>query len=192
MMPRPNWLYRPVVVPNLEILKQELHCVANQIILDIQNLTPDFHYIPRDQIEQHLPQTKIWLADLGLLDRWKYLAFITGNQGTSLPLHVDTLDWTTRSYGLNVPVLNCEQSWTVFYRAQIDRPTQEDATDPRASAWFCDPDTAEEIDRIESVRPHWINVCVPHRPMVMHQQPRILASFRFGPEVHDYFQNQNP
>jgi hypothetical protein len=185
MIQCPSWCYRPVAINNIQTLQQELLAVAQHEIKDIQQLQPNFHYIPREQIEHLMPECMQFLDGLGLLSRWKYLAFVTGNHGHSLPLHVDTRDWTTRCYGLNIPVLNCAGSYTVFYRAAIDRPTQQDPTDPRASAWFCREDTAVEIDRIESVQPHWVNVCIPHRPLITHDLPRILSSFRFSPEVHD-------
>jgi hypothetical protein len=186
MSTQATWLYKKVNIPNLVTIQQELLAVSTTVIKDVDNLTPDFHYIPRTDIENLLPKTQKYLDQLGLLDRWKYLALITGNQGTSLPIHVDTIDWTTRSYGLNIPVLNCASSFTVFYRAEIDRPTQDDPADPRASAFYCKEDTAVEIDRIEAINPCWVNICIPHCPIVNHQLPRILASLRFSPEVHDF------
>ena len=186
MSTQATWLYKKVNIPDLVTIQQELLAVSTTVIKDVDNLTPDFHYIPRTNIENMLPKTQEYLDQLGLLDRWKYLALITGNQGTSLPIHVDTIDWTTRSYGLNIPVLNCASSFTVFYRAEIDRPTQDDPADPRASAFYCKENTAVEIDRIEAINPCWVNICIPHCPVVNHQLPRILASLRFSPEVHDF------
>ena len=182
---QPTWLYKRIDIQNLAEIQQELITASKTVIKNINELTPNFHYIPRDNIDSLLPNTKIYLNELGLLDRWKYLALITGNTGTSLPLHVDTIDWTTRSYGLNIPVLNCADSFTVFYQAEIDCPTQDNPADPRSSSFFCKQDTAVEIDRLESINPCWVNICIPHRPIINHQLPRILASFRFSPEVHD-------
>jgi len=181
----PTWLYKKINVPHLADIQKELMLVSTCVIKDIENLIPDFHYIPRASIDFMLPITKAFLHDLGILDRWKYLALITGNHGSSLPLHVDGTDWVNRAYGLNLPVLNCKDSFTVYYNAEILCPAIDDADDPRASALYCREDTAVEIDRIEVSNPYWANVIVPHRPIVTHQLPRILASFRFDPELHD-------
>jgi hypothetical protein len=180
----PTWLYKKINVPDQIKIQHELLAVSKFIIEDIDNLTPEFHYVSRDKIDDMIPVTKIFLDQLGILDRWKYLALITGNRGSTLPIHVDGTDWIHRSYGLNIPVLNCEDSFTVFYNAEFDAPFF-DSTDPRASALSCKQDTAIEIDRVESSNPAWVNILIPHRPVINHLMPRILASFRFSPELHD-------
>ena len=180
----PTWLYKQIDVPNLDTIQQELLNVAKCIINDIDTLIPNFHLVLREEIDAMLPYAKEYLDELGLLERWKYLAFITGNGGTSLPLHVDSTEWEFNAYGLNIPVLNCKNSFTVFYNATLSQSIYE-STDPRSVAQFCDQDTATEIDRFEATNPCWVNICIPHRPEVLHTLPRILASFRFRPELHD-------
>ena len=183
---QPSWLYQHVDIPKLDRIVQELQCALPFFLGNVNDLQPDFVYVLKDKIASHLPVTSDYLQQMGLLDRWRYLAFITGNRGQSLDIHVDTLDFTTRCYALNIPVLNCNNTYTVFYQAQtLDHFTDKD--DPRASAIRCDPATAVEIGRVELDRPNWTNITIPHQPVMNHDLPRVLASFRFSPEVHDLF-----
>ena len=184
---KPNWTYKPIDIPSLDLISSELLNIVPDFIGDIDTLDPDFIYIEKSKVRHRLPHCREWLQSLEIEDRWKYVAFITGNNGQSLPIHVDAIDWASRTYALNVPVLNCAGSFTVFYDAAINENTLYDSVDPRNSAYWCDQSTASEIDRVEANSPCWINISKPHQPVIHHDRPRILASFRFSPEVHDLF-----
>jgi hypothetical protein len=185
-----SWCYLKVDVPNLDVISQELLTVLGDVFPDLTNLPPDYTHLWRKQIESKLPETTNFLREIKLLDRWTHLAFITGNLGTSLPIHVDGIDPIVKSYALNIPVLNCKHSYTVFYQAEIAGPIFQ-PDDIRKSSRYCNEDTAIEIARLESSEPAWINVAKPHKPVMEHNMPRAIASLRFQPEIHDYFTNTN-
>lgn len=181
---KPTWRYRYVTIPNLETIQSELYEAFNIVYdNDVNQMTPDYVFGRGYIIEEYLPKTKEFLNELGILDRWAFVGFVTGNKGESLPLHVDTLDWKRICYGLNIPVLNCEKTYTAFYDAQVKERAYSDKE--RKTAHICDEETAIEIDRVECDRPMWINHTIPHKPIMTHEKPRIMASLRFFPEVHD-------
>jgi hypothetical protein len=187
-----DWCYLKIDIENLPVIQQELLLAFNNLFPDQSKIVGDFVQIWRKDIESRLPETKKFLKKINLLDRWTYMAFITGNHGMSIPMHVDDIVTSpnARCYSLNIPVLNCENSYTVFYDAKILDPIYE-PSDIRKTALRCDENTAAEIDRLETSQTAWVNVTKPHKPVLNHNFPRAVASLRFHPELHDYFANLN-
>jgi hypothetical protein len=182
----PTWLYKPVKIPNLIEIQKEFLAVILDIIEDVESATPNYILVPSNQIQSNSPATSAYLDSLGLLGRWVYTAFVTGNHGVSVPMHVDTVDWQNRCFGLNIPVLNCDNTYTAFFNAIITTPV--DAIRPEQQpAFMCDATTAVEIGRVECSQPYWANVSMPHQPIMGHNKSRIVASLRFSPELHDIF-----
>lgn len=181
---QPQWHYRYIDISNLEEIQIELfNAFVDVHGNDFDNMKPDYVFGRGYKIQHHLPKTKEFLDALGILERWAFVGFVTGNKGDSLPLHVDTLDWKRICYGLNVPVLNCDNTYTAFYDAQLKERAYDDRE--RKTAYICEEKGAIEIDRVECDRPMWINHTIPHRPIMNHDKPRVMASLRFFPELHD-------
>ena len=181
----PAWMYKPISVNNLEAIQQELIPVLYKEIPDFDSAASRFVYVLREKIEPYAPLYTKFIKSLGILDQWHYSAFVTTNSD-SLPVHVDSLNWRTRCYGLNLPLINCEGTYTVFYDAEIDEDKFRDLTDPINSARKIKPGTtATEIARVEATTPMWINTCIPHAPVTTHSRARAIISARFRPELHD-------
>jgi len=172
---QPKWRYRHVEISNLRVIQTELFNAFTRVhVDDIDSMKPDYVFGRGYIVEQDMPQTKEYLRSLGILERWAFVGFVTGNKGQSLPLHVDTLDWKRICYGLNIPVLNCEDTYTVFYEAKLKDRAYSDKE--RKTAYICEEDGAVEIDRVECKNPMWINHTLPHKPIMKHDKPRIMAS----------------
>jgi hypothetical protein len=182
-MKKPEWYYKPIVVPELDIIQDEVNKFLPTLISKQQEI--GFYYIKRDQIETLFPCYTAMLEKLGLLDRWTYSAILATEGRKEFPIHVDAIDWENRCFGLNIPILNCENSWTVWYDADIDLSPTTDDYDPRNSARFCSSKNAVELCRMPASTPAWINISKPHRPVTEHNQLRAIISARFSPEVHD-------
>lgn len=182
----PTWLYKPVDVPNLKEIQQELIPVLEKEVPNYTQIPNKFAYVLRDKIEPYAPLYTQFINSLGLLDRWHYSAFIMVSNGNLFPIHVDSLNWQTRCYGLNLPLVNCEDSYTVFYDAEIDSSEITERNNPTNSARVIKDDTiAVEIGRWDASKPAWINIRIPHNPVANHNNPRVLISARFRPEIHD-------
>jgi hypothetical protein len=189
MIKKIQWTHKPVTIQNLGAIQRELLSLVPSVIPDVENLKPAFTDISVSKVKDNLPTLCDQFNQWGILDRWQYMAFITGNRGSSVSMHVDTLEWEQLTLALNIPVLNCDDSYTAFYNAQTLPVRKFRKNDPRYTARMCDESTAEEITRIQLNKPYWVNICVPHKPIMNHNNPRILASFRFGPELFDVIDN---
>jgi hypothetical protein len=115
-----------------------------------------------------------------LLDTFYFIGFISVDTSKEFPPHIDTLD-----VGLNIPLYNCDNTYTVWYDAKIlDQPFPDHVigTEVVKAARIVDKKNAVEIDRVEANRPLWINTNVAHKPESHHDKLRMVASIRFWPE----------
>lgn len=181
----PKWFYKPLVVNNLTEIQSEVIPFIYKKISDFDTATPQFVYVNRDEIESTVPSYVKYIDSLGLLDKWVWCAIITTNGEHEFPIHVDSYDWKVRCYGLNLPIINCEGTYTVWYDAEIEGEIFDKDNDPRHYARRIKPDTiATEIGRWDMSNPAWINTSIPHRPVSTHNKPRAVISARFRPELH--------
>lgn len=188
MTDQPNWFFKEISVPELADIQREIFQIITTLITDDSEIK--FFYIDRTLLETGAPSYTKFLNRLGILDRWKYSAIITTQGNEKFPIHVDAIDWKNRCYGLNLPILNCEDSDTVWYDADIVNELVTTESDYRNSARLCKTDSAREVCRMPSTTPAWINISIPHRPETKHSDLRIVISARFTPEVHEIF-NEN-
>lgn len=183
---RPSWLYKPINVPNLKVIQEEIILFLYKVRPNFDFSNPDFIHIARKEIEPYTPMYAKFIDSLGILDKWDYSAFITLNNNLKFPIHVDSLNWDLRCYGLNLPIINCENTYTVFYDAEIESEPFKERNDPiRSSRVIKKNSEFKEIGRWDSNKPAWINISVPHAPVSLHSKPRALISARFLPELHD-------
>lgn len=185
-MNQPQWCYKPVDVPNLLEIQKEFQTILPEII--DMNVRYKYFHVDRSDIESKVPAFVEFLTSINLLDRWNYVAIVATIGDEEFAIHVDAVDWTTRCYALNLPIINCHDSYTVWYDAEINLdPIPGDETTNRKLARFCNEETAKEIDRMPAETCAWINISIPHRPYTKHKELRAIVSARFLPEIHDYF-----
>jgi hypothetical protein len=182
----PDWLYYPAnISPKLvpELSRELLalyHHVAN--LNGVLNL-PGF-LISRETEEFHnktCPIVMSMLKQLKIQNFFQYFCFVTNVKDQETHVHVDNVV----DFGLNIPVLNCHDTYTVWYDSE---PIGKNVSSGyqlnfEVDVLSCHQSNMKEIGRCNSTVPHWINVNVPHQPMVMHDQLRINASLRFDNEL---------
>lgn len=178
----PSWLWRPVSVPNLHAIQQELLPVLKD-----WPVWPPFIHVDTEVIKKASPLYVQLIDSLGLADRWCVSAITTGYHERMGPIHVDHFDPMVRSVAFNIPILNCEDSWTAFYDAKNPRPNTVEPEDGKYVTMLYDNDGAVEIGRLPAETCAFINVTVPHRAVVNHKKFRAVLSSRFYPELFDYF-----
>lgn len=185
----PTWLYKPIDINNLKEIQAEILPIIFRKIPNFVSNPPDFYQLlPRD-IEIYAPSYVELIKKFGIYERWSMSAVITTNKGIDYPIHIDSRDWNKVCYGLNIPIMNCEGSYTVWYDAEIAGPLFPSG-DFRDSACIQKENTiAKEIGRWDSNKPAWLNVSIPHRPESTHIKPRAAISARFDPEIHDLLYN---
>jgi hypothetical protein len=181
----PKWLYKPIEVENLKEIQREIIPIIYKKIPNFFTAEPQFIHIMRDEIEPFAPLYTEFIKKFGIIEQWHWCAIITTNLGIDFDIHVDSTDWETRCYGLNLPMVNCEGTHTVWYDAEIESPFF-DENDFRSVARVQKANTiATEIGRWDMSKPAWINTSIPHRPESTHRRPRAIISARFDPELHE-------
>lgn len=207
---KPDWYYSKFTIPNLKQIQKEFLSVKDLIWHSYSNhdLTEkgdwwEFTAMPGNEIEKHIPSFINWLKEVGIYSKWISTAFsVVNSNANPMRTHVDSLDTANRYLSLNIPILNCQGSYTVWYDAELDHtevapdlqpgePGYEELNtrfkyDPplRYGRWTVES-TEQEVMRVETVDPVLVNVSMPHRPMSDHNEMRILACSRFTPELTD-------
>ena len=193
----PNWLYQ---TPNLdedalsaihkELLKLSLQTKDNLVPYTSTFTCYGHDHEERQKMMAMCPALKQELLRLKLLDSCFFVGFVSVHASKEFPPHVDTLD-----VGLNIPLYNCDDTYTVWYNAKIlDQPFPDYVigTEAVRVARIVDKRHAVEIGRVEANRPLWLNTNVAHRPETHHDKLRIAASVRFNPEPLDEYGNLWP
>jgi hypothetical protein len=180
----PDWLYHPAnlddnLLPQIQKeLKKFFLSNKNQSLVPMTSTYIEYYDIKTcptliQQLEQWDLYTKFW-----------GLAFISVDSTKIFPPHVDA----DVDCALNIPVFNCEGTYTVWYDGVItdnELPDYAKGIKIAEISRIADPKTVKEIGRCDSSIPHWLNINVLHRPETTHDQFRVAASLRFTPEPLD-------
>jgi hypothetical protein len=191
---KPSWLYKPIEVPNLDIIQHEFKEMFKSFGHDVfSKYDVNIAGINKSLLEKSAPAYIQFLKEINLYDRW-YSSFWAGTIGDGADkctAHVDCADWTERSFALNIPIQNCHNSYTIWYDVEISEGIENYGLASRypGSLGFLEKDIKGEIGRLPSTQPAFINVGLPHRPMTFHNEPRLSISTRFSPELFDYFKD---
>jgi len=182
----PDWLYFKANIDfkNLQQIQKELYNVFLECTgLETDKIDSSFNMtLDIPLVRRRCDNLIALLESVGLDKHLESIAFISARKETDFPIHVDG----TVDFALNIPVLNCENSYTAWYYSEIGNLNQE----PReygtiddfsnSVALLCDATLATEITRIDANIPHWININVPHKPIILGEGFRINASLRFN------------
>jgi hypothetical protein len=184
----PDWLYQtPALDDNVlsviqkELIELSIHTKDNMLVPYTSTFVA-YGMLPleRKNVFDVCPTLIQELQRLELLDNFFNVCFISVDASKEFPPHIDTDD-----VGLNIPLYNCDNTYTVWYDAKIlDQPVPDHVigTLHVKAARIVDEKNAVEIVRVEANRPLWINTNVAHRPETHHNKLRMAASIRFYPE----------
>jgi hypothetical protein len=187
----PDWLYQtPALDDNLlsviqkELIELSIHTKANMLVPYTSTFVA-YGMLPleRKNVFDVCPTLIQELQRLKLLDNFLNVCFVSVHASKEFPPHIDTDD-----VGLNIPLYNCDNTYTVWYDAKIlDQPVPDHVigTEDAKLARIVDEKNAVEIARVEANRPLWINTNVAHRPETHHDKLRMAASIRFYPTPID-------
>jgi hypothetical protein len=175
----PDWLHYPANISKdeLRLIQKEL---AKLFVLTMPEIGSGFIMNDVSMVPKICPRLTEFLKRNKLFDILSYIVTIVVHPKKEFLVHVD--GW--ESIGLNFPILNCEDSYTVWYDTEIlDQPTHDRTGEIEASTKVCDQSNLEqkEIGRLDATIPSWLNVNIPHRPVVYHNKLRAAISLRFNP-----------
>ena len=194
---KPINLFKLVDIPNLIEIQTELKtCFENNYYDHVFNTESGTAVHKKNYLYPGILET-IWkecpswikfLEDMKLLDRWATAYFSTVVDGSKVrPIaHVDD---PHRFFALQIPVINCEGSYTVFYDADPKDAIKALIPYYPDSIGYTNDKLNGEIGILPSHKPAFIDISVPHRPVVPYDEPRVLLTARFKPELWDYLEN---
>ena len=192
----PDWLYKPanIDLTKLKAIQSEVLQVANLLITDPVNGTSEIlNAEDIETIKKKCPVLTSELTRLGISDLLFMFMLITVKPGSYFPIHVDYPDPARLSFGLNIPILNCKNSYTIWYDAEVlphqYLPSYLTKSPLVATAYPCNEETAVEIGRVECSTPSWINNHIPHQPYCEHNKFRINLSLRFHTPIYEMLDN---
>ena len=184
----PDWLYHspaldadalPVI--QKELIKLSIRTRADMLVPYTSTFAVYGYSAPeRKNVFDWCPVLVQELLRLKLLGSFHWIGFVSVDASKEFPPHIDTLD-----VGLNIPLSNCDDTFTVWYDAKIldqSFPKHVIGSPLVENARIVDKKNAVEIGRVESNRPLWLNTNVAHRPETHHDKLRMAASIRFYPE----------
>jgi hypothetical protein len=201
----PKWLFRKVQVDKDELiiiqnnLKNFVYKTIGSTLKIPTSFIPSFFFIEPSVIENYSPAYASLLKKLNLYDRWVQsgLSFTLKKFNRKKSgVHIDHYDTNIRCFSFNIPLLNCHDSYTVFYRSKTECLGKRFNIhqmyrweDHKNSLSIENEDTLEEIARHSANDCAFINVSVPHQSVTDHDEFRVVLTSRFSPELHDYFED---
>jgi hypothetical protein len=186
MVQVPVWNWHEVAVDDLAEMQKELWNIVPQVIPNWETDPGQFIHVDVEQIKKFSPRYSRLINILGLEERWHTSALITTNKDTTLQIHTDVYDPSERCFAFNVPIVNCEDSYTVWYSAEEPVINTVNPEDGKDKVLFYNESTAVEIDRMPATTCAFVNNHTPHRPETGHSKFRAILSSRFNPELFDY------
>jgi hypothetical protein len=190
----PDWLYKPAKI-NQELypqIRRELLQIWRYKFNDTPARSIRSHFVvpaPTKYVIDNCPALIQQLSEFGLADSFLALAMIVIGHDNDYPIHVDTINTGFMSVGLNIPVFNCECSYTAWYDAEI---LYHETFNPYimeakgySTAIPCDNSEPVEIGRCDANIPHWINVTKPHNAITEKNRLRVNSSLRFDKKIFE-------
>jgi len=163
--------------PNWPQVREDLLALIHPNIQD-QTATSvfyldDWHYQQPDRFTK-ISSLRKMINDLGLMANWKCTGIVVSYQDGLSP-HLDTGDC---DHSLVLPILNTDQTDTIFYHARTEPTRRTIGAGPVTYLGF-DLDNVQETHRVTIRRPTLIQIKVPHSVQVnAGPVPRVSCSLR--------------
>lgn len=182
-----DWFYSYVDIPNLKQIQEEMLFFHSNVNSSYHQVNQYYINLFKESMDISLyPQTIKYLKSVGIYEKFSRILLTHNNNTTSPVVHIDTVNPLECQFSLNVPLQNCEGTFTAFYNTEQEdfiKPAfpKDDIRHQGNFAWL-NALRAKEIARVETVRPMLVNTTVLHRA-ISERTNRALCCFRFKPEL---------
>jgi hypothetical protein len=184
-----DWYYSFLEIENLKPLVQELIELKES---DVKRYYVNRHYINilAEDIGDRAPVLFQYLKGAGLDKKFQRLLYSAYYEGADA-VHIDAYDPKYCSVSLNIPLTDCENSYTAWYRT--DKTKLYDITTtgrdpgkygqtPGQHFAYLPLNEVEEICRVEVTKPMLVNTTILHRGIVP-TLTRTICGIRFNSEL---------
>lgn len=188
--------YKFLDIPNWESLQEQIVYFKNKFTPQPPETVWWCHF--EDEVKKEIPQLIEMFDDMNL--KMKQMIIFTNLQNSlsvtdnkdssSIFVHTDRQDDTESTYdnvpvltdfvptvALNIPLENCDESLTLFYKLKDEK--QEDVYYPTYNCGGHAHDNLIEVERFKLTKPAVLRVDVPHGVHNPSVNPRTVATFRF-------------
>jgi len=149
--------YKPIDIPDFEIIRQKVYDLFPK------NFNRTNLFYPENNLEPFLEIKELtsFLENSNLLRQVYMFAFNVVTYGYPEIIHVDTGEF---NYSLNLPILNCENTFIKFYETSIEPRIVNYITSTKSSATYLGfyKKDCQLVKSLEMTKPHIINVKIPH------------------------------
>lgn len=171
----PGWYYSFLDIPNYDVIQQELLGLFKSGVISNQT-NPDYYNVYTQNIK-NCPKLFEYLSNAGVFNKFQRVLFST-NIARSDVVHVDGFHPATRNhFSLNIPLIDCENSYTAFYK--YDKPNLTCHAASYHHYAYTTMDQVEELARVECIKPVLVNTTILHRG-ITDKLTRTLAGLRFA------------
>lgn len=176
--------YGYVDIPNWE---STANTILNYVLNEsgIERESNHFTLMDVEIIKDRCPEFVNWLKSI---DNDIDLAAIVYTNHSRCGIHTDLSFNNADTYRLNIPLLNCENTYTVFYTdcPPITPMISENGMPYGQMDMELAYKTAKEIDRLSLTKPAFLKVVDPHDVICKNSVlPRIALTLRFIKPVDD-------
>jgi hypothetical protein len=170
----PGWYFSYVNIPNFEDIRLELVNLISTGIRSYQTNSQYYNVLKKDI--NNCPKFFEYLNDTKLINKFNRILFST-NIPRQPVAHVDGYNEKTKNhFSLNLPLIDCENSYTVFYEFNgkhlYFNPETYDYY-----AWMSF-DKVKEISKVECNKPVLVNTTILHCGST-DKSSRTIAGIRF-------------
>jgi hypothetical protein len=186
-----DWFYSFLAIPNLENITTELINLKNS---NVKQWRKNSYYVNilEEDARPLCPHVMQYLSNAGVAHKFERFLY-SGNATTSDSVHIDSYDPAYCQTSLNIPLYDCEESYTAWYSTKHKKLNDFSSTGINLNigqqfAWL--PITeVEEIARVEVTRPMLVNTTILHRGIIPNAN-RTLCGIRFtSPLTHEEIKN---
>jgi hypothetical protein len=194
MEPVFTWYYKYASIGITNEYQTEFNTLVESTV-DLQLIqSSKIYYFGDNAVRQYCPGFVKHLELIGIGDILCGVGIIIVYPGSMFPVHVDHEHDISQQVGLNFPVRNCNNSFTVWYQnvtksKNLDKQISGNMYTDQICE-FAGP-AAAEVARCELTGPVWINSGLPHTAESLNPNIRISASFRFNKEILELLKNEN-
>jgi hypothetical protein len=193
-----NWYFNYINIPNLEIIQKELIELRAKFNKDGSTYKAKDRYwglgSTEFNIEDHCPVLSSYLKDVGILSKFQWILFNSEfveepnlfSPFGKPPIHIDSYDPSHVQFSLNLPLVDCEESYFAWFSTKKKKLVPSTYFDPSLNAAktqaLAFQHDCTEIKRIECNRPILLNATILHKAFV-YKKTRVIAGIRFYPNL---------
>ena len=172
--------YSPIYLENIKTIQEKVIDVFPKESLSEKD---NLFYLPNNlDIFMNIPELKKELDNLNWTNYVHSFGFYTIQKSYGTPLHIDS---GTCQYSLNIPILNCKNTFVNFYKTN---------TEPVKSSYMAFGKLIDYYkynitdcvlqDKLEMTSPHVIKVKEVHNVTNINSLPRITLLIRLKKEIN--------